>query len=225
MSCKAVQTEGTDWNFCPSLGASAFFIVLFGATTLFHLYQAIHYRKAYCWVIIMSGIWQTITYIFRTISIANPAATGTYIAWFTLILVAPLWTNAFIYMVFGRMVWNFVEVRRVWSFKAWHFGLSFVLLDILAFVIQAYGAASAAGDVPIDQVLKGLHIYMGGVALQLFFILLFSVFAVKLFFMLRARSPSDHFDASAAIKLLAVLFIALALICVSIERYSRRIFP
>ena len=55
---------------------------------LAHLSQAIYYRKGYCWVITMGTLWQTLTYIFRILSIQNPAALSDYAAWFVLILVS-----------------------------------------------------------------------------------------------------------------------------------------
>ncbi|KAM0263964.1 hypothetical protein ACHAQJ_000999 [Trichoderma viride] len=134
------------WDFSPSLGASIAFLIFFVITTVVHLGQAIYYKKKYCWVVVMSGVWQVLTYIFRTVSIQKPDSFNYYAAWFVLILIAPLWTNAFVYMVFGRMVWNYTENRRLWRIKAPHFGLVFVLLDILSFVVQVYGAAQATGN-------------------------------------------------------------------------------
>lgn len=98
------------------------------------------------------ALWQTIAYIFRVISIADPASLGDYGAWFVLILVlypqacsmailstdliasaqvAPLWTNAFVYMIVGRMVWNFVPTAKILGITAWRFGLYFVMLDVV----------------------------------------------------------------------------------------------
>lgn len=217
--------ESTDmWQFSPSLGASITFLVLFFLTTAVHLGQAIYYKQKYCWVIIMSGIWQVLTYIFRTISIQQPDSFNYYAAWFVLILVAPLWTNAFVYMVFGRMVWNYTDDRRVWRVKAQHFGFVFVLLDIVSFVIQVYGAARAtAKDAPTDKVLEGLHIYMAGVGIQQLFILIFCLFALRL--LLRVRKDSNEkpklTKLSPAMLLLYTQFVVLALISVRIYIYGQ----
>lgn len=219
--------ESTDmWQFSPSLGASILFLVLFFLTTAVHLGQAIYYKQKYCGVIIMSGIWQVLTYIFRTISIQQPDSFNYYAAWFVLILVAPLWTNAFVYMVFGRMVWNYTDDRRVWRVKAQHFGFVFVLLDIVSFVIQVYGAARAtAKDAPTDKVLEGLHIYMAGVGIQQLFILIFCLFALRL--LLRVRKESNEkaklTKLSPAMLLLYTQFVVLALISVRIYIYGQDI--
>ncbi|KAK0761977.1 hypothetical protein N5P37_004777 [Trichoderma harzianum] len=212
--------ESTDmWQFSPSLGASILFLVLFFLTTAVHLGQAIYYKQKYCWVIIMSGIWQVLTYIFRTISIQQPHSFNYYAAWFVLILVAPLWTNAFVYMVFGRMVWNYTDDRRVWRVKAQHFGFVFVLLDIVSFVIQVYGAARAtAKDAPTDKVLQGLHIYMAGVGIQQLFILIFCLFALRLLFRVRKESneKAKSTKLSPAMLPLYTQFVVLALISLRI---------
>ncbi|KAJ5923251.1 hypothetical protein N7454_008496 [Penicillium verhagenii] len=169
------------WNFCPSIGAAYLFIVLFGLTTVGHVVQAIMHRKLYCWVIAMSGTIQTITYIFRVLSILNPASYEEYAAWFVLILVAPLWTNAFVYMIMGRMV---------------------------------YGAAQAAGNnVSYSTEMTGLHIYMAGVGIQQFFVLVFVVYAISFHRkILRQHRP----DGKKALLLLSVLYACLALITMRI---------
>ena len=87
-STTAVTTPNTLWDFCPSSAAAYLFTILFGLTMLVHLGQGIYHRKGYCWVITMGALWQTLTYIFRILSIQNPAALSEYAAWFVLILVS-----------------------------------------------------------------------------------------------------------------------------------------
>ncbi|CAK7270394.1 hypothetical protein SEPCBS119000_004069 [Sporothrix epigloea] len=214
--CRALTTPDTMWTFCPNLGASIFFLVLFAGTTAAHVVQAAHYKKTYCWVIIMSSLWQLLTYIFRTISIQTPASFGDYAAWFVLILVAPLWTNAFAYMIFGRLVYNYTPDRKLWGLAASRFGPVFVLLDIVAFVIQVYGAASATTqNLPADKVLRNLHIYMGGVGVQLLFILICFAFGIKLWSIVRQATVPSR-SARPAMLLLYTQFAVLVLIIIRI---------
>lgn len=194
--------------------ASGIFFALFAIITLVHLGQAIYYRKFYCWVVIMSALWQTIAYAFRTASIVEPDNFGPYATWFVLILVAPLWVNAFVYMVFGRMVWNYTD-GEIYRIKAWKFGFIFVVLDVIAFIIQIWGAITAIGKhKPPDEVLRGLHIYMGGVGIQLAFILGFSAFCFRLHHLLRKPSGARVIPHNAFF-LFYVEIIALILIVVS----------
>jgi hypothetical protein len=78
----------------------------------------------------MGGLWQLVAFIFRIMSIDNQTNSTWYSIWFVLILVAPLWINAFVYMVMGRMIYNFLPTHKLFGIKAWRFGLYFVLLDI-----------------------------------------------------------------------------------------------
>ncbi|KAJ6008131.1 hypothetical protein N7540_012107 [Penicillium herquei] len=213
-SCQALTAEDSMWSFCPKIGPAYLFLVLFLLTSIAHVWQAIIYRKVYCWVICLSGITQTITYMFRVLSIEYPDNYGDYVAWFVLILVAPLLTNAFVYMVVGRMVWNFTNDARVLKVRPWNFGLFFVTLDIIAFIIQVYGAASASGsDIPYDTEMMGLHVYMGGVGLQQFFVVMFVICAI---FFHRQILQQRRQDMKTALLLLYVLYGVLALITLRI---------
>ena len=215
MTCPALAPSDTLWNFCPSVGAAYLFAILFGLITLTHIAQAILHRKGYCWVIAMSALWQTLAYAFRIASIKAPTSVAAYSVWFTLILVAPLWTNAFVYMVFGRMVYNYTSTARLFKVKAWRFTLYFVLLDILAFLVQVTGASIASGDdVPDSQVLLGLHIYQGGVGLQQLFIFFFCYLAFRFHQNLDRQSPSPRLKQAKL--LLYVLYFVLVLVTIRI---------
>jgi hypothetical protein len=48
-----------------------------------------------------------------------------------MILIAPLWINAFVYMIMARMVWCFIPEKKLGGIRAWKFGTIFVLLDIV----------------------------------------------------------------------------------------------
>jgi len=215
-TCLDVTAHDTQWNFCPNIGAAYFFTILFALTTIGHIVQAILHKKAYCWVIIVSGLAQTICYIFRVISIKNPTNFGSYAAWFILILIAPLFTNAFVYMVMGRMVWNYISTAKIFKITAWRFGTFFVVLDVFALIVQIYGAASASGNnESTSDVLKGLHIYMAGVGIQQAFILVFFVFAIK-FHRTYLAERSQIKTSNSPLPLLYTLYAVLLLITIRI---------
>ena len=119
------------WPFCPSPIPAALFCVLFGVLTIGHIYQAIRYRKLYCAIMVIAGIWQVVTYAIREMSVFNQKNDGLYSIWFIMILIAPLWINAFVYMVLARMVWCFLPNKKLGGIRAWKFGTLFVCLDIV----------------------------------------------------------------------------------------------
>ena len=62
---------------------------------------------------------------------------------------------------------------------AYIMSIAFVSLDFISFIIQLVGGSYAGITAPIDQQMKGVHIYMGGIGLQQFFIFVFLALAVK----------------------------------------------
>jgi hypothetical protein len=164
-NCKQVDDPNSGWGFCPNSAPAYLYAVLFGILLITHFTQMIVYRKLYSLVIVFSALLQTLVFVFRILSINNPDSELFYTLWFVIILVAPIFTNAYVYMVFGRMVHNFLLEKRLCGLQARRFSLIFVTLDIIAFLIQVAGASIASGDnISQSQINLGLHVYMGGVS-------------------------------------------------------------
>jgi hypothetical protein len=127
----AANDPDNNWTYCASIPAAAIFAVLFGITTIVHIYQAHHYQKTFCSVLIMGAIWETAAYIIRPIAILKPTKQAWFDPQFLLILLAPLWINAFDYMVLGRMVYYFLDNKKLLGIKAERMAIFFVFLDIV----------------------------------------------------------------------------------------------
>lgn len=178
--CYAEDDSKRLYDYCPSFAATVLFAILFGAVTITHIVQAFRYRKPFTWVLIMAGGWELGGYIARTLSVMDQLNSGIFTAQFLLILLAPLWINAFVYMVLGRMIHFFLEDDRIFGIRARRITLMFVLFDIAAFVVQLTGGMMASGDDYSAQTIQnGLHIYTGGVGLQLAFIAVFIALALR----------------------------------------------
>ncbi|MCJ1286200.1 hypothetical protein MMC26_005545 [Xylographa opegraphella] len=172
-SCNAL------YKFYPSFATAVIFSILFGAVTLLHIGQAAAHKKPFCWVIIMGGLWETGSFITRTLSTRAQQETGLALTSELLVLLAPLWINAFDYMVLGRMIHFFLPTHSLLGIGASTLALYFVCLDIVSFVIQLVGGAIGGTGAPPEQILKGVHIYMGGIGLQEFSIMVFLALAIK----------------------------------------------
>ena len=61
-------------------------------------------------------------------------------------------------MVMGRIVYNFTPSASVFKIKAWRFGLIFVMLDVVAFMIQLAGLASVGAANKPNKATFGIHI-------------------------------------------------------------------
>lgn len=126
---------------------------------------------------------------------------------------APLWTNAFIYVLVGYIVCRSPCLSRQSATKArgWHISAEFVMLDIFAFAIQATGIILAILPHSIPTINQGLYIYLAGVSSQQLFILFFS------FLLWKSRQSQETKEEQAVpIWPLWPIFAALALISVRI---------
>ncbi len=54
----------------------------------------------------------------------------------------------------------------------------FVAADVVSFLVQAAGGGMIAGQDDADAVSTGQHVYMGGIGIQLFFVVIFVVITV-----------------------------------------------
>ncbi|KAL0939984.1 RTA1 domain-containing protein [Colletotrichum truncatum] len=168
---------GALWNYYPSFTAAIIFAVLFGVLTGVHIWQAAAHRKKWCWVIIMATIWETLAFSFRAISTKFQQSSGVYLVFQIFILLAPLWVNAFAYMTLGRMIYFFHPSRSLLRIPASTFAAIFVGLDVISFIIQLVGGSMAGPTTPPEEQMRAIHIYMGGIGLQEFFILIFVALA------------------------------------------------
>ena len=150
------------WFYYPSFGAAILFSILFGMTTVLHFFQAFHFRKRFCWVIIMGGTWETAGFILRIPSTRHQLSLRLYIPEELFILLAPLWINAFVYMTLGRMIHFFLPEQQVFGIKATRLSTYFICADIVAFLIQAVGGTIATGppgESCIDGIARNSHLH------------------------------------------------------------------
>ena len=74
-----------------------------------------------------------------------------------LVLLSPLWVNAFAYMVVGRMIYYWLPSKSIWRLKARTLTSWFVWLDVLTFFVQATGGSMLENEDPGSAKL-GLYI-------------------------------------------------------------------
>ena len=106
------------------------FAILYGLTTCVHTAQAIKYRMRNAIIISMGAGLETIAFILRLIVIHKLNLAHVYEAQFVLILVSPMWMNAFDFVLLGRLVNYCLPNKRICGFPARRVGACFVALDI-----------------------------------------------------------------------------------------------
>ncbi|KAI0881597.1 RTA1 like protein-domain-containing protein [Annulohypoxylon maeteangense] len=206
------------YNFDPQFAPAVAVAVLFGVLTGAHIVEAIIFRKRYMWVLIMGGIWETVAFILHSLGARNQQNVGYATAWQILFLLAPLWINASVYMTFARLSWFFLPDQRIGGIKPASIAKYFVWADVLTFLVQGVGGTMASPTASPNIIKIGLDIYLSGMGLQQFFIMLFLVLMV-IFHRRAQASPPEVVSETGEKKpgwkpLLIALYVVLALITI-----------
>jgi hypothetical protein len=193
----APNDSQNQWIFCPSIPGAIAGLALFSIITLGHFVQAFMYRKRFCWVICMATSWETAGFVFRVLGAKDPRNelynTGSQI----LAILAPLWVNAFAYMVMGRLVYYWLPSKSVWNIRARKMTKFFVWFDIATFLVQLSGGGMLSSD-DASSVRLGMKICkaspdscksytpvflilldMAGIGVQQAFLLLFVILIIR----------------------------------------------
>ena len=211
-TCLPYDDPDAIWPYCPSEAAAILFAVLFGIASVANIFTAARYRKQFCWVLIMATLWETIAYSLRAVGTRYQQAMAFFFPQLLLILLSPLLINAFVYMVFARMVHFFDRHQKVAGIKARRLSLVFVLLDVASFLTQLTGASMLSGT-DSTQLNTGKNVYMAGIGLQQACILAFVGLVIR--FDLRARRAPPFRETNHRRATLLV-YLSLALITVRI---------
>ncbi|KAH0537048.1 hypothetical protein FGG08_006118 [Glutinoglossum americanum] len=164
-----------DPNFSAAVGVGA----LFGIVSIAHLVLGFAWRKGFTWVIIMGSLWETFSFVVRALGAHDQQNLAYAIVSQLLLLLAPLWVNAFAYMLLGRMIHFYLPSKSLFGIKAPAVARYFVCFDILSFIVQGIGGSMISPGSSQETIMKGIHVYMGGIGLQELFLLIFSLLVVR----------------------------------------------
>ncbi|KAJ5636656.1 RTA1-domain-containing protein [Penicillium longicatenatum] len=180
----------TFYYYTPSAAAAAIFVVLFGLSTLLHFYQLVRTRTWFMIPFLIGGILETIGYIGRLLSSReSPDFTkGPYVMQSALILIAPAFLAASIYMTLGRII-VMTDAERCSVIKLKWLTKLFVTGDVLSFLMQASGAGLMVANSSSPS--TGEHVIIGGLFVQIIFFGFFTITAV-VFQARMAKSPTSR---------------------------------
>jgi len=163
----------------------------------------------------MATAWECLAFVFRTVGAHDQQQLGWVIAGTLLLLLAPLWINAFVYMTVARLVHYLLPAKKVWGIKATWLTRFFVGLDIVSFLVQAVGGSMLSNNDPdsYQTVRTGQQLYMAGIGVQLAFVVIFSAMTVGVFLAVRREGRLGP-DLKRAKILIGILLAVLVLIMV-----------
>ncbi|KAF4179333.1 hypothetical protein CNMCM8694_008129 [Aspergillus lentulus] len=165
------------YYYAPSGAAAGIFTALFCLSTMLHLYQLVRTRTWFMIPFAVGGILETIGYVGRILSSTQTPnwTKGPYIIQSALILIAPAFLAASIYMTLGRII-EMLHMQRYSIIPLRFLTKVFVAGDVLSFMMQASGAGIMVKDSSDPK--TGEHIIVGGLWVQIIFFGLFIITAI-----------------------------------------------
>ncbi|KAK4118503.1 hypothetical protein N657DRAFT_371230 [Parathielavia appendiculata] len=165
------------YGFYPSWEWNLVFAIAFFLASLLHIAQMLAHKKWFCWVVVMGALWEYACFLLRTLGAFDQQNVMFATVSTMLFLLAPLWINAFVYMVVARLVYFLLppSSQRILGLSPRWLAKVFVAADVVSFFIQAAGGGMLADQDGGDTAETGQRVYMAGIGVQLLFVVLFVV--------------------------------------------------
>ncbi|KAF4952738.1 hypothetical protein FGADI_6490 [Fusarium gaditjirri] len=176
--CHAYITGiNNSYGYVPSTAAGIVFCVLFGLSTIVHLYQLGRSRVWWCSVFVIGGLVEIIGWAGRTWSSQCPYNTSAFVMQISTLIIAPVFVTAGIYIILGRLIGIFghdCSILRP-NLYLW----IFCTCDVISLVVQALGGGMASAAVNKNgNTAPGTHIMVAGIVFQLASMSIFVVLAI-----------------------------------------------
>ncbi|KAJ3529679.1 hypothetical protein NM208_g9647 [Fusarium decemcellulare] len=183
------ETYWSLYKYEPSMPGAAIFCCLFGLSLILHALQMVRSRTWYLSALLIGAACETIGYASRIISATEDPGCwtlGPYVTQNILILIAPPFFAASIYMILGRIILltegeAYAVIKRRWLTKV------FVTGDVISLLMQGSGGGMmATGE---DLLKTGEKIIIAGLFIQLavfgFFVIVGAIFHYRM-----SRNPT-----------------------------------
>ncbi|KAI0255352.1 RTA1-like protein [Lactifluus subvellereus] len=181
------SSDDLPYNYVPTMWVCAMFIALFSLSSIIHVVQAIRFRLWWLFpTAIFCGLLEVIGWSARLWSSKNPFLRKAFIMSTATTIVAPTPLVAANFIILGRITRQlgpqFCRLSPRW------YTILFLSCDILAFVVQSVGGSIASGTQPV----LGGHIALGGIALQLVVLILYTALATEFLVRFALDRPVRH---------------------------------
>ncbi|KAH7002933.1 RTA1 like protein-domain-containing protein [Fusarium venenatum] len=175
------------YPYNPSPSAAYAFVALFGISGIAHFIMMFPYRSAFPIPMIIGCGMEATAYYFRTRSHDNLRQTLPFIIQNLLVLAAPPFLAATIYMSLGRIT-RALKAQEISLIGLRWITKLFVLVDVACFATQTAGAIMSGSEV-LDEAKRGQNIIITGLILQIIAFALFIICTLTLQLRLHSNPP------------------------------------
>ncbi|EXA43976.1 hypothetical protein FOVG_08795 [Fusarium oxysporum f. sp. pisi HDV247] len=170
------------YGYVPSLAAGIVFCLIFAATGIYHIVRSFQKRKATSYLLAISSYIELIGWIGRTWSSKCAYNKIAFLLQITTLVVAPIFVAAAIYVTLGYLIKAVGPQYSVIRPKLYLW--IFLVVDVLALLIQAGGGGLASGAANKGKDTKpGANLMVAGIIFQLVsmtgFCILFAIFVLR----------------------------------------------
>ncbi|SCN97621.1 related to YER185w, Rta1p [Fusarium fujikuroi] len=170
------------YGYVPSLAAGIVFCLIFAATGIYHIVRSFQKRKATSYLLAISSYIELIGWIGRTWSSKCAYNKIAFLLQITTLVVAPIFVAAAIYVTLGYLIKAVGPQYSVIKPKLYLW--IFLVVDVLALLIQAGGGGLASGAANKGKDTKpGANLMVAGIIFQLVsmtgFCILFAIFVFR----------------------------------------------
>lgn len=175
------EFRGSPYHYIPTEGVAITFIVLFGLSTVIHVFQATYYRMWWLFpTVCLCGILEILGWSARLWSSFNPINSSPFEMQITATILGPTPFLAANFVIFGiiiqRLGTQYSRLSPRW------YTILFCTCDVISLVVQAVGGGKAAvasgtGRNPTP----GGNIMLGGICFQLLTITIYAVCAIEFY--------------------------------------------
>ncbi|KAF9517379.1 hypothetical protein BS47DRAFT_1433792 [Hydnum rufescens UP504] len=170
------------YGYTPSPHICVLFVVLFGITTIVHLFQAIRSRM---WFLVpttaLCGIGETIGWSARLWSSRNVNEVTPFLMQICTTIIAPTFFSAANFITLGLII---ERVGRRFSYiLPKYYAVIFIGADLVSLTVQGVGGEMASSTIMNSgNPEKGGHIMLAGIVIQLAALVVYVIFAGSFLF-------------------------------------------
>ncbi|EEP79209.1 predicted protein [Uncinocarpus reesii 1704] len=174
-----MATEDNIYFYDPSLPASILFTILYFFPAVFLFYTVIigprtgkYGHAGYFIPLCIGAAMEVLAYAIRCASVEQPGSIPLYALSSSLVVIAPVFICASLYMLMGRLIRAGIpeakNQQRIFGIPPHWLPRIFVTSDVFSFLTQASGSGIAsAGNWEGSEKEAGTNVLIGGLALQL----------------------------------------------------------
>ncbi|KAG1737971.1 RTA1 like protein-domain-containing protein [Suillus lakei] len=182
------------YNYVPTEWICILFVVLYSISTVLHLGQALKFRL--WWMLptaTFAGVLEVLGWSARLWSSKSPRLLTPYEMQLVGTIIAPTPLVAANFIILGKIINQVGPQFSRLTPKL--YTIIFCCFDVACLIVQALGGASAARAVSQESsATMGANIMLGGIAAQLFAIVVYVALAAEFFLRLKYNAPFRHVE-------------------------------